>query len=50
MNTIKANIGELRADLNRLLETEDNFADHMEEIYTLSCQLDDLIICYYQQI
>ncbi len=49
MNTISTNIANVRADLNYLIEKADSLSDNMDEIYKLSCQLDDLIRQYYQQ-
>ncbi len=49
MTNISTNIATVRADLNNLIETTDNLSDKMDEIYQLSCQLDDLITLYYQQ-
>ncbi len=46
---ISTNIASVRANLHHLIETNEGLNDNSEEIYRLSCQLDDLITLYYQR-
>lgn len=48
MNKVESNIGALQNELNALVSQVDLYTEDMPEIYTLSKQLDDLIVEYYR--
>lgn len=48
MNNTQVSIGSLQANLNELVEKTDKFTDFTPELYSLSQQLDELIVEYYK--
>lgn len=50
MNTItKRRIVDLQIRLNSLVENSKDYTDQMLELYTLSTELDELIVQYYKE-
>ena len=45
----KTTIGALQESLNKMLETTDLSTDVTSDLYTLSTELDELIVQYYKQ-
>lgn len=48
MNNTQTSIGSLQANLNQLVEKSDQFTEFIPELYSLSQQLDELIVEYYR--
>ncbi|MGL6174096.1 MAG: Spo0E family sporulation regulatory protein-aspartic acid phosphatase [Cellulosilyticaceae bacterium] len=48
MNKVESSIGNLQYELNNLVEQVDLYTDDIAEVYSLSQQLDDLIVEYYK--
>ncbi|MEG0012631.1 MAG: aspartyl-phosphate phosphatase Spo0E family protein [Cellulosilyticaceae bacterium] len=48
MNKVESNIGDLQYALNELVGHVDLYTDDMTEVYSLSQELDNLIVEYYR--
>lgn len=48
MNNTQASIRSLQANLNQLVEKNEKFTEFIPELYSLSQQLDELIVEYYK--
>lgn len=48
MNKVESSIGNLQYELNALVGQVDLYTDDIAEVYSLSQQLDDLIVEYYR--
>lgn len=49
MNNTVASIGALQTRLNALITTTNLYTEDMTELYTISQQLDELIVAYYNE-
>lgn len=47
--TTKRRIVDLQIRLNSLVENSNDYTDQMPELYTLSTELDELIVQYYKE-
>ncbi|MFQ9698233.1 MAG: aspartyl-phosphate phosphatase Spo0E family protein, partial [Zhenhengia sp.] len=47
--TTKRRIVDLQIRLNSLVENSNDYTDHMRELYTISTELDELIVQYYKE-
>lgn len=48
MNKVERSIGDLQYALNELVNQVDSYTDDMTEVYSLSQELDNLIVEYYK--